>query len=77
MPDLHIGDCVTFRDRAYLVRGMSPKGVETRRVQLENVDTGEHVEASIGDIYDDALGNSRSAADSTEPARQHRMNPTQ
>ena len=75
MTNLHIGDCVMFRDRAYLVRGMSPMGVETRRIQLEDVDTGERVEASIGDIYDDALGNGQSS-DSTDPARQRQLHAT-
>ena len=75
MANLHIGDSVTFRDRVYLVRGMSPMGVEAHRVQLEDADTGEHVEASIGDIYDDALGNGR--LNRSGPARQRGMDARQ
>ena len=48
--NLHIGDCVTFRDRAYFVRGMSPMGAVLRRVQLEDEDTGEHIEPSVDDV---------------------------
>jgi len=45
MPNLHIGECVTFRDRVYLVRGVTPMSTAPRRVQLENVDTREQFEA--------------------------------
>jgi hypothetical protein len=50
MANLHIGDSVTFHDRAYIVRGMSPMGVETRRVQLEEVDTGALIEACVDEV---------------------------
>jgi len=50
MANLHIGDYVTFRDRVYRVRGMSPMGVEPHRVQLEDVDTGEHTEERTDDV---------------------------
>jgi hypothetical protein len=50
MANLHIGDSVTLCDRAYFVRGISPMGVETRRVQLEDVDTGDHIEALLDEI---------------------------
>jgi len=50
MANLHIGDSVTFDDRTYFVRGMSPMGVETRRVQLEEVDTGALIEASVDEV---------------------------
>ena len=44
MANLHIGDSVTFRDRAYFIRGMSPMGVTPRRIHLEDADTGERIE---------------------------------
>ncbi len=50
MANLHIGDSVTFRDRVYFVRGMSPMGVETRRVQLEEVGTGALLEAGVDEV---------------------------
>jgi hypothetical protein len=48
--NLHVGECVTFRDRAYFVRGMSPMGVAPRRAQLEAADTGERVEVAVDDV---------------------------
>jgi hypothetical protein len=53
MANLHIGDSVTFRERAYLVRGLSPMGAGTRRVQLEDVETGEHIEIPADGIQRD------------------------
>jgi hypothetical protein len=50
MANLHIGDYVTFRDRVYRVRGMSPMGVRPHRVQLEDVDTGERIEECSDDV---------------------------
>jgi hypothetical protein len=50
MANLHIGDSVTFCDRAYFVRGMSPMGAEPRRVQLEDVETGDHIEARVEEV---------------------------
>src|SRR5207248_7556079 len=49
--NVHIGDCVTFRDRAYVVRGMSPMGAVRRRLQLEEMDTGEHIEVSGDSVH--------------------------
>lgn len=68
MTNLHIGECVTFRDRAYVVRGMSPMGAVLRRVQLEDVASGEHVEASVDDIEVPVLGNGRSALNPSSPS---------
>ena len=48
--DLHIGECVTLRDRWFYVRGVSPTGAANRRVQLEDVDTGERIEACLDEI---------------------------
>ena len=50
MANLHIGDCVAFRDRAFFVLGLSPMSVLPRLVQLEGVYTGEQVEASVDDV---------------------------
>lgn len=37
MRNLHIGECVTFRDRVYLVCGFSPMSITARRVRLEKL----------------------------------------
>ena len=50
MTNLHIGDCVTVDEHAYVVRGMSPMGAVLRRVQLEDVVSGELVEATVDDV---------------------------
>ena len=53
MAELHIGERVTFRDRAYIVRGISPMGVTPCRVHLEDPETGEEVEADADDLEDE------------------------
>ena len=52
MTNLHIGERVMFRARAYFVRGFSPMGVPARRVYLEDAATGDRVEASIDDVHE-------------------------
>jgi hypothetical protein len=61
MTNLHIGDCVTVDEHAYVVRGMSPMGAVLRRVQLEDVVSGELVEATVDDVEGLVLGSDRSA----------------
>ena len=53
MADLHIGDRVMLRDRAYIVRGFSPMSVMPGRVRLEDVETGEEVEVDADDLQDE------------------------
>jgi len=48
--NLHIGEYVTLRDRWFYVRGASPTAAADRRVQLEDAETGELVEASLDEI---------------------------
>jgi hypothetical protein len=45
MDDLHVGERVTFQDRVYIVRGISPLSAVPCRVHLEDVETGEEVQA--------------------------------
>jgi hypothetical protein len=47
--NLQIGEYVTLGDGWFYVRGVSPVGAAVR-VQLEDVDTGEWVEASPEEI---------------------------
>jgi hypothetical protein len=48
--NLHIGEYVTLRDRWFYVRAVSPTAAADRRVQLEDAETGELVEASLSEI---------------------------
>ena len=50
LTNLHIGEYVTIRDRWFYVRGVSSTVAENCRVQLEDMDTGERVEASPDEI---------------------------
>jgi hypothetical protein len=50
MPNLHIGECVTFHDRAYLVRGVTPMSTAPRRVLLESVATREQLETATEQV---------------------------
>jgi len=60
MTDIRVGDDVTFDGRVYRVRGISPMSASPRRVLLEDVETGEDVEAPLDDI--DPLDSGDSAA---------------
>jgi hypothetical protein len=55
MIDIHVGGLVTYEGRVLRVRGLSPMSASPRRVLLEDVETGEDVEARLEDIepYDD------------------------
>ncbi len=50
LTNLHIGEYVTLRDRWFYVRGVSSKTAASCRVQLEDMDTGERLEASSDEI---------------------------
>jgi hypothetical protein len=50
MSDIHVGDDVTFRGRVYTVRGLSPMSASPRRALLEDVETGESVEAHLDEL---------------------------
>jgi len=43
MTDIRVGEKVVFRDRVYLVRGISPMGATTKRVMLEDTVTKERL----------------------------------
>ena len=38
---MEIGDLVTFRGKTYVLRGLDPMGVDDRRAQLEDPETGQ------------------------------------
>jgi len=50
MTDLRVGDKVLYRDRAYIVRGVSPMGATPKRVLLEDDETHEQVEATAEEL---------------------------
>jgi len=60
MTDIRVGDDVTFNGRVYRVRGISPMSASPRRVLLEDVETGENVEAPLDEL--DPLDGGDSAA---------------
>jgi hypothetical protein len=47
---MEIGDLVTYKGRAYVLRGLDPMGVPDRRVELEDAETGEHVSAPLAEV---------------------------
>lgn len=55
MVDIHVGDLFTYEGRVLRVRGISPMSASPRRVLLEDVETGEAVEAPVDELepYDD------------------------
>ena len=48
--DMQLGDLVTYEGRRYVVRGLDPMGLPDRRVDLEDVETGERRRVPIGDL---------------------------
>jgi hypothetical protein len=50
MRDFHIGDRVTFSDRAFYVRGLSPMSAPRRSIQLEDAQTGERIEVPVDEL---------------------------
>jgi hypothetical protein len=50
MRDFHIGDRVTFLDRAFYVRGLSPMSAPRRSIHLEDVETGERIQVWVDDL---------------------------
>jgi hypothetical protein len=58
MTDIHVGDDVTLRGRILRIRGISPMSASPRRVLLEDLETGESIEARLDEIEpaEDELG---------------------
>jgi hypothetical protein len=50
LADMRIGDPVAYAGRQYVVRGLDPMGVPDRRVDLEDLETGECVRAPISEL---------------------------
>ena len=50
LADMRIGDLVAYAGRQYVVLGLDPMGVPDRRVDLEDVESGEAVRIPIADL---------------------------
>ena len=50
MTDIHVGDDVTLRGRVLRIRGISPMSASPRRVLLEDLETGESIEARLDEL---------------------------
>jgi len=47
---MKIGDLVTYKGRAYVLRGLDPMGVPDRRAELEDPETGEYVSVPLAEV---------------------------
>jgi hypothetical protein len=47
---MQLGDLLTYQGRRYVVRGLDPMGVPERRVDLEDVETGERRRVPIREL---------------------------
>jgi len=54
MVQLRIGERVVIRAQTLMVRGLSPMGTHPRRIQLENLATGEQVEVPLTDLQSES-----------------------
>ncbi len=44
---MEIGDHVTYDGRRYILRGLDPMGVDERRAEIEDAETGERSRAPL------------------------------
>lgn len=49
---MEIGDLVTWRVRAYYLRGIEPMSVPDRKAHLEDARTGERVTAPLRELHE-------------------------
>ncbi len=47
---MEIGDLVTYKGSAYVLRGLDPMGVPDRRVELEDPVTGERISVPMAEV---------------------------
>ncbi len=47
---MKIGDLVTYKGRAYVLRGLEPMSVPNRRVELEDSETGEVIVVPLAEV---------------------------
>lgn len=49
---MEIGDLVTYKGRAYVLRGLEPMSVPKRRAELEDPESGERLTAPFEEVSD-------------------------
>ena len=47
---MEFGSLVSYAGRTYYLRGLDPMGVADRRADLEDAETGEHLQALFSEI---------------------------
>jgi hypothetical protein len=47
---MEIGDLVTYKGRAYVLRGLEPMSVPERHAELEDPDTGERLSVPLEEV---------------------------
>ena len=47
---MEIGDLVTYRGRAYVLRGLDPMSVDTRRAHLEDASSGDRLWVDLEEL---------------------------
>jgi hypothetical protein len=47
---MEIGSLVTYRGRAYYLRGLDPMSVSDRQAELEDAITNEHISVPLEDV---------------------------
>ena len=47
---MKIGDLVTYKGRAYVLRGLEPMSMPNRRAELEDPDSGEVIAAPLDEV---------------------------
>jgi len=47
---MKIGDLVTYKGRAYVLRGLEPMSVPNRRAELEDPDSGEVIVVPLDEV---------------------------
>jgi NMD protein affecting ribosome stability and mRNA decay len=50
LADMRIGDLVAYAGRQYVVCGLDPMGVPDRRVDLEDLETGDSIRTPISEL---------------------------
>jgi hypothetical protein len=51
---MDIGDLINVRGNAYFLRGLEPMSVDDRRIDLENVATGERAWVELAEVEEKA-----------------------
>jgi hypothetical protein len=53
MRQMEIGDLFTYRGRAYVLRGLDPMSVDSRRAHLEDAVTGERLWVDLSELEEE------------------------